>query len=93
MLLAKSVRLEADIRRHQKTLDHTGAIIKSDRGTPIPNPLLAVVDSLQRQQLALIRSLSLNQQARDPRSLNAAGLAGQRIARALDDDFDDLIPR
>ena len=67
LIVAKAVRLEADIRRYQHQLDRSGAVIKNDRGTPIVNPFMTVIDSLQRQQLALIRSLSLNQQAQDPR--------------------------
>ena len=54
LLVAKAVRLEADIRKHQQSLDRTGIIVKNDRGTPIPNPLISIVDSLQRQQLAII---------------------------------------
>jgi hypothetical protein len=39
-------------------------------GTRIPNPLLAVVDNLERRLLAVIRSMSLNQLASDPRTIN-----------------------
>lgn len=73
LLLAKVVRMEADIRRHQETLDRSGVLIQNKRGTLIPNPLIAVIDTLERRQLAVIRSMSLNQQASDPRTLNAAG--------------------
>jgi len=72
LLLAKVVRMEADIRKHQETLDRSGVLIKNQRGTLIPNPLIAVIDTLERRQLAVIRSMSLNQQASDPRTLNAA---------------------
>lgn len=73
LLLAKVVRMEADIRKHQDTLDRSGVLIQNKRGTLIPNPLIAVIDTLERRQLAVIRSMSLNQQASDPRTLNAAG--------------------
>lgn len=73
LLLAKVVRMEADIRKHQETLDRSGVLIQNKRGTLIPNPLIAVIDTLERRQLAVIRSMSLNQQASDPRTLNAAG--------------------
>jgi hypothetical protein len=72
LLLAKVVRMEADIRKHQDVLDRSGVLIKNQRGTMIPNPLIAVIDTLERRQLAVIRSMSLNQQASDPRTLNAA---------------------
>ena len=75
LLLAKVVRMEADIRKHQEMLDRTGVLIKNKRETPIPNPLLAVIDTLERRQLAVIRSMSLNQLASDPRTINATGQA------------------
>ena len=73
LLLAKVVRMEADIRKHQEMLDRTGVLVKNRRETPIPNPLLSVIDTLERRQLAVIRSMSLNQMASDPRTINATG--------------------
>ena len=70
LLLAKVVKMEADIRKHQETLDRSGVLIQNKRGTFVPNPLIAVIDTLERRQLAVIRSMSLNQQASDPRTLN-----------------------
>ena len=92
VLLAKAVRVESDIRRHQEVLDRSGPIIKNPRGTPIPNPLISIIDTLQRQQLAIIRSLSLAQTETDPRTKNAAGFA-QTGFRTLIDGTDDLIAR
>ena len=63
LLLAKVVRMEADIRQHQAAVEEQGVIIENQRGTPIPNPLLAIIDTVERRQLAVIRSMSLNQQA------------------------------
>ena len=75
LLLAKVVRMEADIRKHQETLDRSGVLIQNKRGTLIPNPLIAVIDTLERRQLAVIRSMSLNQMASDPRTINGAAKA------------------
>ena len=72
LLLAKVVRMEADIRQCQRELDIGGIIIVNQSGTPIPNPMLTVVDTLERRQLAVIRSMSLNQTASDPRTINGA---------------------
>jgi len=63
LLLAKVVRMEADIRQHQAAVEAQGVINENQRGTPIPNPLLAIIDTVERRQLAVIRSMSLNQQA------------------------------
>lgn len=92
LIVAKAVRLEADIRKYQQELDAQGAVVKNDRGTPIVNPYLTVIDSLQRQQLALIRSLSLNQTAQDPRTLNGQGKEQTKLRTAIN-SFDDLIAR
>ncbi len=71
-MLAKVVRMEADIRKHQAALDRSGVLVENKRGTVVPNPLLAVVDTLERRQLIVIRSMSLNQTVSDPRTLNSA---------------------
>lgn len=92
LVVAKAVRLESDIRRYQQELDGIGAVITNDRGTPVVNPVLTVIDSLQRQQLALIRSISMNQQAQDPRTLNAGGKEQTKM-RATIRGLDDLIAR
>ena len=92
LLLAKVVRMEADIRRHQDVLDRSGVLIKNQRGTMIPNPLISVIDTLERRQLAVIRSMSLNQLASDPRTINAAGqMAGNNRAVMGYLTGDDLI--
>ena len=70
ILLAKIVKMEADIRAAQIELDAMGMMIENKRGTPIPNPLLSVIDTFERRQLAVIRSMSLNQTASDARTLN-----------------------
>ena len=51
-------------------LDAARTMIEDKRGTQIPNPLISVIDTLERRQLAVIRSMSLNQKARDPRTFN-----------------------
>ena len=88
LLLAKVVRMEADIRKHQEMLDRTGVLTENKRGTVIPNPLLSVVDTLERRQLAVIRSMSLNQTPSDPRTINGAA-KGQSKALTTLQDFGD----
>jgi hypothetical protein len=92
LLVAKAVQIEADVRKYKKSLKDGGPIIKNDRGTPIPNPFLSIIDALQRQQLAIIRSLSLNQAPQDPRTLNGQGREFARLGRSVG-SFDDLIAR
>lgn len=71
ILLTKIVKMESDIRKHQAALDTSGVLLENKRGTMVANPLLTVIDTLERRQMAVIRSMSLNQQASDPRTINA----------------------
>ena len=84
LLLAKVVRMEADIRKHQETLDRSGVLIQNKRGTLVANPLLAVIDTLERRQMAVIRSMSLNQMASDPRTINGAAKAAGQSANIFE---------
>lgn len=93
VLLSKVVKLESRIRKHQKELDNTGAIIENQRGTPIENPLFRVIDTLTRQQMTVIRSMSLNRTESHPRTLNATGETARAAKDALNDLEEDLIPR
>ena len=72
ILLTKIVKMEADIRTAQIELDAMGMMIENKRRTPIPNPFLSVIDTLERRQLAVIRSMSLNQTTSDPRTINGS---------------------
>jgi hypothetical protein len=92
ILLAKLCKIEANIRRYQEILDKSGPIISNKRGTPIDNPLFRVVDTLQRQQLAIIRCLSLAQQG-DARTMGARAYASRTFNNALQDDEDVLFAR
>ena len=93
ILLAKVVKLEADIRKHQETLNKSGILIKNQRGTLVPNPLVAVIDTLERRQMAIIRSMSLNQTHTDPRTMdaNAKTQGGAKDVMAMFADT-NLIP-
>ena len=82
ILVAKITKLEADIREHTATLDRSGILIKNKRETLVVNPLISVIDTLERRQLAIIRSMSLNQTANDPRTINLPS-KGQNETRAL----------
>lgn len=85
ILLAKITKLEADIRQHTATLDVSGILIKNKRETLIVNPLISVIDTLERRQLAIIRSMSLNQTANDPRTINMPA-RNENEVRALVND-------
>jgi len=84
LLLAKVVRMEADIRKHQEDVDTQGWIVENQRGTQIPNPLVAIIDTIERRQMAVIRSMSLNQQANDPRTVNGKAKQNTQSRNTID---------
>ena len=92
ILLAKIVKMEADIRAAQIELDAMGMMFENKRGTPIPNLLLSVIDTLERRQLAVIRSMLLNQTASDPRTINGSEkVGGEAIVDLRDVGVEGLI--
>ena len=85
LLLAKVVRMEADIRKHQNEIDVSGTLVEDKRGRKVLNPMLTVVNTLERRQLAIIRSMSLNQTASDPRTINGAAENSGGMSETLRD--------
>ena len=85
ILLAKIVKMEADIRAVQVELDAAGMMVEKKRGTQIPNPLISVIDTLERRQLAVIRSMSVNKTAHDPRTINGTAKVVSEARAALKD--------
>ena len=92
ILLAKIVKMEADIRAAQIELYAMGMMIENKRCTPIPNLLLSVIDTLEWRQPAVIRSILLNQRASDPRTMNGTTkVEGDARAALKDVGVDGLI--
>ena len=92
ILLAKNVKMEADIHAGQIELDAIKMMIENKRGTPIQNPFLSVIDTLERRQLAVIRSMSLNQTVCDSRTINgSAKVEGEARAALRDVGVEGLI--
>ena len=85
ILLAKIVKMEADIRAAQIELDAMGMIVENKCAIPISNPPLSVIDTLERRRLAVIRSMSLNQTASDPRTINGSAEVEVKARAALRD--------
>ena len=60
-------------------------MFENKRGTQIPNPMISVIDTLERRQLAVIRSMSSNQKASDQRTLNGTAKVESEARAALKD--------
>lgn len=85
ILLAKIVTMEAEIRAGQVQLYVVGMMVENKRGKQIPNPLISVIDTLEQRQLAVIRSMSLNQTASDPRTIKCTAKVESQAGAALKD--------
>ena len=85
ILLAEIVKMEADIRAAQVELDAVGMMVENKRGTQIPNLLVSVIDTVERRQLAVIRSMSLDQTAHDPPTINGTAKVESETRAALKD--------
>ena len=70
ILLGKIAKMEPNIRAAQLKLDAVGIMVENKYGTQISKPLISVIDTLERRQVAVIRSMSLNQTAHDSRTIN-----------------------
>ena len=84
VLLYKIVRTERDIRSYQAMLSSQGPVVENQRGTMVENPMIRVIDTLQRQQLAIIRSLSLTQTDTDPRTKNKSAKADAQALKTME---------
>ena len=69
----------------QVELNAVGMIVENMRDTQMPNPLISVIDTLERPQLAVIRSMSLNQTAHDPRTINGTAKVESEARAAFKD--------
>ena len=68
-MLGKIVKMETDIRKAKVELYTIGMMVENKRGIQLPNLLISVIDNLEKRQLAVICSMSLNQTAHNPRTI------------------------
>ena len=93
ILIGKLARLECQIVNYSAIMDEQGVIITNPKGTPIQNPLMGIINQLQRVQLAIISSMGLNA------GLSAAGPKAKAadkmktINSVLEDDEDGLLAK
>ena len=66
IVIAKAVKIESRIRKLQLQLDSENPVIENARGVQIINPLITVIDILQRPQMTIIRCMSLAQKTQSP---------------------------
>ena len=59
VVAAQLARCQYDIEREAMMLDMESTVIRNDKGTPVANPRVSVLEQLSRRQMALMRSLQL----------------------------------
>lgn len=80
ILAAQLARCQADIEEQSALLEQEGPVVENQRGTPIPNPRHAVLETLTRRQLAMFRSLAL---AANVKHISPSAMAGDRVAERI----------
>ena len=82
-------RCQADIEDEQQALDVEGTVVKNDRGTPVVNPRVAVLEQFARREMALMRTLRMGGKVpgEDPRS-QAGRRKVERQSSAIRDELE-----
>ncbi len=95
VVAAQLARTQADIELEQETLYAEGSVIDNSRGTPIPNPRVAVLEALARREMALLRTLRMAGAVVGDVRERAAKLRAQRAAeearQSVEAEEDDLL--
>ena len=93
IILGHVVKTEIDIRQLTKQRDEEGFVILNEKGTTqIEHPLNRVLDTLTRQQMARIRSLSLTAGSVGVAETRAAAKADMNAAETKE-GLDDLLAK
>lgn len=90
---ANLARTKAKIEKLNAEVEVEGDVIANKRGTPIPNPKHAIIETLTRRVIALSRIIHVHAAAtsgdsRDEKKTSTA----QRRTRKTREETDDLIP-
>ena len=78
--VVKAIKLETRLRDITDEIDSVGYLVYSEKGDVIPNPLIKVHDTFQRQQQVLIRGLGLSTTTTDRVRMNKQGKAAEQDA-------------
>lgn len=92
VIAAQLARVQADIERESALLDQEGAIAMTERGTPVANPRVMVLERFAQRQLAFRRDLRmggrvLGDPAKDARRRQIQRQAEGAIEELADEDM------
>lgn len=93
-LAAMLARIMCDLNNAQQSLRKEGPTTKSDRGTPVANPLVSIVKGYTGDILSMRRSLSLHARARAKGDNRNVGTRNAALKDAQGEaNEDDLLAR
>ena len=79
-----------DIEDEQTALDTEGTVIKNDKGTPVVNPRVSVLEQFARREMALMRTLRMGGRvagaARDEGPARKIERQSRKLREELEDD-------
>jgi hypothetical protein len=84
--LARCLR---DIEDEQQALDGEGTVIKNDKGTPVVNPRVSVLEQFARREMALMRTLRMGGRVAGAARDEAPGRKIERQSRKLREELED----
>lgn len=90
---AQLARCRRQIQEEEKLLKAEGRVIENQRGTPIMNPRVTVIEQLSRRQMALMRSIQCTATATAGYSAHNVGRrrAAREAEAAATIEADDLL--
>jgi phage terminase small subunit len=92
-LAAMLSRIMCDLNEAQQALRDQGPTAKSDRGTPVVNPLVSIVKGYTGDILSMRRSLALHARARNGGDNRNTATRNSKLKGSQDAAGDDLLAR
>ena len=78
-----------DIEDEQAALDIEGTVIKNDKGTPVVNPRVSVLEQFARREMALMRTLRMGGRVAGAARDEAPARKIERQSRKLREELED----
>lgn len=78
-----------DIENEQAALDIEGTVIKNDKGSPVVNPRVSVLEQFARREMALMRTLRMGGRVAGAARDEAPARKIERQSRKLREELED----
>ena len=88
VVAAQLARCQRDIEAESVTLEGEGTVATNERGTPVVNPRVAVLEQLARREMALMRTLRMGGAAAGEARHVVARRKTERQARAVREELE-----